>query len=478
MAFEHIWVLSFATLTDADEMKYGLSFLEDDHTGLLEHLRRTSDERAAFLLCRKSVSEREIRLLVRQVIPVLEEHVASSSNSQMAIKAAAYVPLLKRADDERLSLVFVHSHPPGFPEFSKQDDHEEQHLFRTIYSRVHHEGPHGSLVLCGDSVVGRVQTESGEILPLDRMRIVGKRFRFIDRTRATVPYVEAMHRQALAFGESLQPLLYSLHVGVVGAGGTGSAVLQQLVRLGIGEISIFDPETFDATNVNRVYGSALADKGALKVDIAARAALAVGLKTQINKIPRSITFKSTAQLLRDCDVVLGCTDDEWGRSILTNLAVYYGIPVIDMGVNIDTDDHRTIRSIDGRVTLLMPGTRCLFCRKRIDANRIAAEVKRATAPEEAEALAHEGYIAGVPEPAPAVIPFTTGTASFAVSEFLARLTGFMDPDRDGTELLCRFDQCLVRSNLVHPDANCFCGMRSNWMKGDQPRFLNLNWRSE
>src|SRR3989442_2474424 len=41
-------------------------------------------------------------------------------------------------------------------------------------------------------------------------------------------------RQVLAFGAESQALLQQLHVGVVGVGGTGSAVVEQLARLGVG----------------------------------------------------------------------------------------------------------------------------------------------------------------------------------------------------------------------------------------------------
>ena len=71
---------------------------------------------------------------------------------------------------------------------------------------------------------------------------------------------------------------------------------------------------------------------------------------------------------RTCDAIFGCTDDEWGRSLLTRLAIYYAIPVFDMGVKIDSEDG-IIRSINGRVTTLLPGTACLYCRGRITAER-------------------------------------------------------------------------------------------------------------
>jgi len=458
-------------------MNYSLTILEHHHASLLAHLEHREEEQAAFLLCRTSATEREVRLLVREVIPLAEEHVLSASLEHMSISSAAYVPLLKRANDEFLAIVYVHSHPPGFPNFSKQDDGEEDHLFQSVFNRVHHGGPHGSLVVCEGAIVGRVHVRSGGHVPLDRIRIIGRRFRFIDRDRPPVPSVELFDRQARAFGPDLQPVLKSLHVGVIGAGGTGSAVFEQLVRLGVGTMTVVDPQLFDRTNVNRVHGSKAGDADRPKVAIANDAASFIGLGTTVNPVQSTVSFKSVAQSLRDCDLLFGCTDDQWGRSILTTLAVFYGIPVLDMGVDIDTSDE-TVRAVVCRVTLLMPGTPCLYCRQRITPRQVAAEALWELSPEEAEGRVREGYLAGIPEPAPAVVAFTTATASLAVSELLGRLTGFMDPDRDGTELLCRFDQGLMSSNRGLQKADCFCGLQENWMKGDTRRFLNLNWRPE
>ena len=38
-------------------------------------------------------------------------------------------------------------------------------------------------------------------------------------------------------------------------GGTGSAVIEQLVRLGVRRLHLFDPDILTASNLTRVYGS-------------------------------------------------------------------------------------------------------------------------------------------------------------------------------------------------------------------------------
>jgi hypothetical protein len=288
---------------------------------------------------------------------------------------------------------------------------------------------------------------------------------------------EFFDRQVRAFGPDLQRLLARLRVGIVGIGGTGSAVLEQLTRLGIGELVISDGQTFEASNVNRLYGSRTIDQGVLKAKIGQRLVADVGLDTRLTVLDRPITFQSVAAALRDCDFIFGCTDDEWGRSILSRMSIYYGVPVFDVGVRIDSQDGH-IRSIQGRVTTLMPGSACLFCRGRITADRIAIESLRATDPKTAAERVREGYAPELEDPAPAVIPFTTTVAASSVSELLHRLTGFMGDDQNSTEILHLFDVPSVRRNTKPSHLGCFCAPRVSWMRGDVRPFLDTSWVPE
>src|SRR5699024_3748045 len=52
-------------------------------------------------------------------------------------------------------------------------------------------------------------------------------------------------------GESGQRRLAASRVAVIGAGGLGAPVLTYLAAAGIGEITLFDPDSVDATNLHR-----------------------------------------------------------------------------------------------------------------------------------------------------------------------------------------------------------------------------------
>jgi molybdopterin/thiamine biosynthesis adenylyltransferase len=460
-------------------MRYTMTFLEQNYEHLREVLRQHPNvENAAYLLCRLSRTESEVRLLVREIIPIVREHLLEASSSHMKIASPSYRAAMKRADLEKCSFGFVHTHPNGYPQHSTQDDKEEAPLFRTAYVRVHSEAVHASLVFSESGVLAaRVWLEDGSTRAIERIRIIGNRFRFWFSQHSAAPIPEFFDRQVRAFGPDLQRLLGRLRVGIVGAGGTGSAVIQQLTRLGVGELLIADGEQFDVSNVNRLYGSRTIDDGITKVKIAQRAVADVGLGTKITLMPKPISHRSAISAFKDCDVIFGCTDDEWGRALLSRLAIYYGIPVFDVGVRIDSEKG-IVRSLHGRATTLLPGAACLFCRGRITAERVGIESLRTTNPAKAAERVREGYAPDLEDPAPAVIPFTTAVASTAVSEFLHRLTGFMGKDRNSSEVLHLFDATSVRRNSKPPRPECFCAPRKLWMRGDTRPLLDSAWRPE
>lgn len=459
-------------------MRYSVTFLELDYEALEAHLAASADEQAAFLICRIAQTEHETRLLVRELLPVTGEDVIEQSPVHMKIAPRAYTRAMKRANDEKSCLLFVHSHPNGYADHSDQDDVEEAKLFKTAYTRIRTPGVHGSLVLTQRGLSSaRVWLPDGTHTDIERVRIIGRRARFWFSDKGAAELPPFFDRQVRAFGPDIQRLLWRLRVGIVGVGGTGSCVLEQLIRLGVGTIYISDGECFESSNVNRVYGSRVIDDAVPKIKIAQRLAADCGLGTKIELIDKPILYQSALKKFRECDIVFGCTDDELGRSLLNAFAIYYYVPVFDMGVKIDSDDG-VIRSINGRVTTLMNGAACLHCRGRISAERIAAQAKWEADPEGAQALQDEGYLPELGDPAPAVVAFTTTVAASAVSEFLHRLSGFMGSDRESTEVLHLIDQTSVRTNRVASQHDCFCVNKYNWGRGDVRPFLNTTWRAE
>jgi molybdopterin/thiamine biosynthesis adenylyltransferase len=458
-------------------MRYTLSIQESHYEALTAHLFPDRKlERAAYLLCSLSSSPEETRLLVQEVIPVEAEHIDDSSDQHMTIDQPSYLRALKQAARGHQCFVFVHSHPDGYPRHSPEDNKTELPLFRTAYVRIHRaDAVHASIVLSDPSrPIGRVWLKDQSTAPIDRIRVIGNRFRFYDETHKAAADLTMFSRQIAAFGEAFQEFLSVLHVGIVGLGGTGSAVCEQLIRLGVTKLTVCDPQTFESTNINRVYGSRMPDDGTQKAAIAERQAANIGLSTHLVPLKGAVTEVSIARELKHCDIIFGCTDDEWGRAVLTRVAAYYLIPVFDMGVQIDSNNGH-IKSVRGRVTTLIPGSPCLFCRGIVTADGIEAEVLSKTNPEEYKKRRKEGYIPELPGTAPAVIMFTSTVAASAVCEMLHRFTGYMGADRNSTEILHRFDESKISTNSKKADDGCWCSEPSSWGAGDMEPLLDLVW---
>ncbi|QNN21748.1 ThiF family adenylyltransferase [Planctomycetales bacterium ZRK34] len=455
-------------------MRYSLTILEEQYSALTEAVfSKPGFEGAAYLLCGASETTDEVRLLVRDVIPVEDAHYLDRTPIRLSIMSDSYVRVAKRARDNRESIIFVHSHPVDHPGFSDQDDSEDPKLMDFFSSRAQ-SSFHGSMVFnTAESHSARIRIGS-EWKMVERTRIIGRRFRFKDTDsmgHSVIP--EFFDRQVRAFGPEIQMLLAQLHIGVVGAGGVGSSVIQQLARLGVGTLSIFDGDQFESTNVNRVYGSDVFDEGRNKVQIQTEEIHSLGLGTEVRSFPNHITEEAVAKELRSCDIVFGCADLAFPRSVLTRLSLRYYIPCIDTGVKIQSEDG-TIRGIYGRITTLLPGEACLFCRGRITPQMIREE---SLPSDQREAEIEEGYANELETDEPAVVMFTTSVASQAICELLHRLTGFMGENRQSSELLLLFHESQRRTNRLAADPECQCSLKANWGRGDTREFLGLNWPS-
>jgi molybdopterin/thiamine biosynthesis adenylyltransferase len=398
----------------------------------------------------------------------------------MQIRAKSFLSVMKAANTAGECFVFVHSHPADHPTHSSQDDREERKLFEVAYNRVHTSNLiHASLVFSTpETPVGRIWLDGGSVKPLDVVRIVGRRFQFYFSGGLDHDADTTFHdRQVRAFGPDLQLLLKRLCIGVVGTGGTGSAVIEQSIRLGIGHLLIADGGFLDKSNVSRVYGSRASDDGVAKVTIMQRLAHEIGLGTELELLDKPITSASVLKRFRDCDAIFGCTDDEWGRSLLNCLSLAYLIPILDLGVKINSEAG-VIHSVQGRVTSLRPGKPCLFCRNRISQERILAEQLAELNPAEGDSRRREGYIPELRQRDPAVITFTTAVAASAVGELLHYLTGFKGPEHDVSEILHRFDSTAINTPGARSKPKCICSDTGAFGRGDQRRFLGMNWKPE
>lgn len=416
------------------------------------------------------------RFLSYDVVPIAPGEFESVGPDHVTWSTASFVRLLKQAKDDGLVASIVHSHPGGPAWFSDQDQRNEAELARLARNRNGPETPLLSVLLTGDGTL-RAQAWLGgkSAEAAETVRVVGRRLA-LHGLRPHGRPDEAFDRQALALGEAVNAQLRGLRVGVVGCGGTGSATAVLLARLGVGQLALFDDDVVEATNLNRLHGARQADADAMrpKVEVLAREIAEMGLGVRVVPMRHWIGDQACRDALKSCDVIFGCTDDHDGRLLLNRLAYFYLIPVIDMGLAIEPAPQGSgIRELSGRCTVLAPGGACLLCRKIVDPVLAREEELKRRNPQEYERQKREAYIHGGGNPAPAVVTFTTATASMAIDELLQGLTNFRGGDGWTWQRVRRFDLMRDRSPGALTNEDCpICVDAAYWGLGDVDPFLD------
>ncbi|MBM7559412.1 ThiF family adenylyltransferase [Marinitoga litoralis] len=129
---------------------------------------------------------------------------------------------------------------------------------------------------------------------------------------------------------------------VVGAGGLGSNVLQHLVRLGIGEIYIYDDGVLDMPDLNRQILYTPEDIGKEKVFVAKEKLLEINPDVEIHIHNERVLEKTD---LPDVDIVIDCFDNFESRKIIDKKIHEKNIPLI----------HGGVERFYGQVTDIIPG---------------------------------------------------------------------------------------------------------------------------
>ena len=174
-------------------------------------------------------------------------------------------------------------------------------------------------------------------------------------------------------GKDSASVLDGSRAAIVGLGGGGSHIAQQLGHLGVGEFVLIDPDVVENTNLNRLVGATQQDvtKCASKAVVAGR--VIAGVNPLVRISIETVRWQMCAIALRSCDVIFGCVDSIAEREQLETAARRYLTPYIDIGMDV----HRMAEgfSIGGQVALSMRGGPCLRCMGIIDDRALELEAQ-------------------------------------------------------------------------------------------------------
>lgn len=393
------------------------------HSLLVAHLLpEDGNEAVAIALCGRLGAD----ALMLHKIELVPHELCDRSSGHVTWSPALLEPLLTRANREGMAVVKFHSHPSGYPFFSEVDDQSDRKLYESVFGWVDGDWPHASaIMLPGGKVLARAVHADGRFEQISNVTVIGDHIQiWIANSDESVP--EFARRHAQLFGEGTTNLLRQLAVGVVGCSGTGSPLVEQLARLGVGELILVDPDHIEEKNLNRIVGSTMddAEQGRAKVEVLARSVKAMGLGTTVRAFHAPLQDERARRALAACDLVFGCMDSLGGRSILNRLARYYTLAYIDVGVKLEGNGQGDVDQVAGAVHYLRPDGEGLLQRGVFTAKALEAESLRNSDPEGYADRIKRGYIDGVQEDRPAVVSVNSYFASLAVIELLARLHRF------------------------------------------------------
>ncbi len=411
-------------------MRWSARIAQRDYEQLLALLHPgDDDEHAAFLYAGEMATPDGRRLLVRRVVPVAARDFGPSDRGgyrQVAARALARAAIECEADD--LRLLWAHSHPGANRHvgFSAPDlaSHGRAHPHMIDMTGGK---PVASLVLGTASVAGEVWMPGGGVADLDHLDVVGARTaRLTPSPRANGRASVRFARQVLMFGAAGQETLRSMTVAVVGAGGGGSLLVQNLAHLGVGRLIIIDFDRVDITNLSRIVGATPADARCrrLKVDVLRRLVASIDPDIEVVAIPGDVTYTEDARLLLGCDFVFSATDTQFARFAVNAICNQYLIPGAQVGAKVVTDESGAVQLAYAMHRPIDLAGACLECGGAIDPDALRREQLDA-AERRAQAYLDAPGAGDIADPS--VITLNSAAVALAMLDFQFAATGMFPP---------------------------------------------------
>ena len=270
------------------------------------------------------------------------------------------------------------------------------------------------------------------------------------------------------FGEEGQRKLGAARVAVVGVGGLGTHVVQQLALLGVGRIGLIDPQELARTDRNRSVTARHDDPipGTLKVDIAERTVKAIDPEIRVDKIPHSLISEDAFAAVTGADYVFGCLDSEGLRLVLNELCAAYARPYFDLASDIAPGDPP---AYGGRICVALDGNGCIVCHDLLDMEEAQVELSTPETRRDHDALYGVDRRA-LGQGGPSVVSINGVVASLAVTEFMVSVTGIRPPKRVVTWYA---HMGRLASPADAPEPNCYyCkGIRGRREEADVQRYI-------
>ena len=297
----------------------------------------------------------------------------------------------RTAERKEVAIGVIHSHPQGCWTSPSALDDDMDGYYSKEFMAYSGGFPYCSLIFQRDSdgrfsFTGRV-FDRGEWLPVREMLTVG--FPIERETAENVQLAETTDAASADGEESTTARLESLFqlkgkerlirstVGVVGCSGTGSPAIHVLARACVGNFVVVDPQRLGRSNLERQHGSVFADLGGdempYKVELMRRMILSINPKAHVTALVGNVLDEDVLHELLRCDLLLGCSDTQHAKVMLSDIAKHYLLPSIDVGVLMEGKDGKLASQL-AEFFQYAPNLPCAFCSGRIDSGKLAEEL--------------------------------------------------------------------------------------------------------
>lgn len=135
-------------------------------------------------------------------------------------------------------------------------------------------------------------------------------------------------RNLPALTEEACQILRKKRVLVVGCGGLGGHIIDQLARIGVGFLRVVDGDMFEASNLNRQLLSSVPLLGISKAKAAADHIARVNPDVAVETAEAFLSESNAESLLENCDIVMDALDNIPSRRILAAACEKANIPYI------------------------------------------------------------------------------------------------------------------------------------------------------
>jgi len=135
-------------------------------------------------------------------------------------------------------------------------------------------------------------------------------------------------RSSMVFTDEEKELIQNARVGVIGVGGTGGIASEQLVRGGVGNITLVDPDIFELTNINRQHFCTISTIGMKKVEAGKKRLLEVNPFVNIRTFGDGINKDNAREIVSGVDIIIDASDNKSAHYPLHRVAKELKVPVI------------------------------------------------------------------------------------------------------------------------------------------------------